>query len=35
MAHMEVRLVRWMIGIIVAAAGVTGTISFTAARLMS
>ncbi len=35
MAHMEVRLVRWMIGIIVAAVGVTGTISFTAARLMS
>ena len=35
MAQMEVRLVRWMIGIIVAAAGVTGTIAFTAARLMS
>ncbi len=35
MAQMEVRLVRWMVGIIVAAAGVTGTIAFTAARLMS
>ncbi len=35
MAQMEVRLVRWTIGIIVAAASLTGTIAFTAARLMS
>ena len=35
MAQMETRFVRWTIGIIVAAAGVTGTISFTVARLMS
>ena len=35
MAQMETRFVRWTMGIIVAAAGVTGTISFAAARLMS
>ncbi len=35
LAQMEVRLVRWTIGIIVAVAGLTGTIAFTAARLMS
>ncbi len=33
MAQMEVRLVRWTIGIIVAAATLTGTIAFTAASL--
>ncbi len=35
LAQLEVRLVRWTIGIIVAVAGLTGTIAFTAARLMS
>ncbi len=34
MAQMEVRLVRWTIGIIVAAATLTGTIAFAAASLM-
>ena len=35
MAQMEVRLVRWTIGIIFAAATLTGTIAFTAASLTS
>ncbi len=33
MGQMEVRLVRWTIGIIVAAATLTGTIAFAAASL--
>ena len=34
-AQMEARLVRWTIGIIVAAATLTGTIAFAAASLTS